>query len=70
MEIDMNTVARRAFGLTSLVAIAALPALAMAADIAMIDQAELSQLSPQVAAQVKAQATGGNTIVASWRQCC
>src|SRR6516164_3909142 len=57
----MNTTTRRAFGLASFVAVAALPMLALAADIAMIDQAELAQLSPQVQAQVKAQATGGNT---------
>jgi hypothetical protein len=60
-EIEMNTIARRAFGLTPLIAIAALPALAVAADFAVIDQAELAQLSPPTQAQVKAQTTGGNT---------
>jgi hypothetical protein len=60
-EIEVNTIARRAFGLTSLIAIAALPGLAVAADIAVIDQAELAQLSPPTQAQVKAQMTGGNT---------
>jgi hypothetical protein len=58
----MNATTRRAVGLASFAAIATLPALAIAADIAMIDPAELSQLSPQTQAQEKAQATGGNTI--------
>ena len=58
----MNTTTRRAFGLASFIAVAALPALVIAADIAMIDQAELAQLSPQTQAKVKAQATGGNTV--------
>jgi predicted cobalt transporter CbtA len=58
----MNATTRRALGLASFLAIATLPALAMAADIPRIDAAELAQLSPPVAAQVKAQAIGGNTI--------
>jgi hypothetical protein len=58
----MNTTTRRALGLASFVAVAALPALAIAADIGRIDDAELAQLSPEVAAQVKARAVAGNTI--------
>ena len=45
----------------STIAIAALPALAVAADMDAFEKAELAQLSPKLRADVEARMTGGQT---------
>jgi hypothetical protein len=54
---------RRAFAATtSLLALSALSASALAADKAVLEQAELAQLSPELREQVKARMTNGQTV--------